>query len=204
MTHFITIAGPQSSGKTTALNYLKDKHPDWVFIEDINPYTISGENHKGAAYVDRELEAKILEVQLLKLQPIRNIYGRNSVAETGIFHLVYGSFFGRKKLTRLYEPNFFKLYQELNSLIVFIDTTPEVSFERRKEAYKKRVEALGINNFKNANFMLKKYKNTIYKLYPYWHKFYEKLQFPKIIIENSNISKGQFLEKIEATIKKLL
>ena len=36
------------------------------------------------------------------------------------------------------------------------------------------------------------------------NKFYEKLQFPKIIIENSNISKGQFLEKIEATIKKLL
>lgn len=204
MTHFITIAGPQSSGKTTALEYLRKKHPNWFFIEDINPYTVAGENHLGAAYTDKMLEAKILEIVLIKLKGIVNKYGQTSVAENGIFHLVFGQFLGEKDFIKEYIPKFIHLYHQLNSFIIFVDTLPEISYIRKKDYYLDKIRKSGITDDKQTAFMLKKYKDTIYKLYPYWRRLYDKLQMPKTIIDNSNLTKRQFLTRIESAINNLL
>lgn len=201
MSHFITIAGPQSSGKTTALDHLKKKYPDWFFIEDINPYTIAGENHPGGAYTSEELEIKISEIVLAKVRNIKQRYNQNSAIETGIFHLVFMKFFGRKKLMDLFYPQYTSLYNELNSFIIFIDTNPKVSFARRKEKYIVRIKRIGITDKKKFESMLKKYQDIVFRLYPHWLKFYEKITYSKVLIKNSYISKQQFLNEIDRAVK---
>ena len=204
MSIFVTIAGPQSSGKTTALEHLRKKHSDWFFIEDINPYTIAGENHPGGAYTSEELEIKISEIVLAKIASVKNRYNQNSAIEAGIFHLVFMKFFGRKKLVDLFYPQYTNLYNDLNSFIIFIDTKPEVSFSRRKEIYIERIKKMGITDKKLFASKLKKYQDIVFRLYPHWLKFYEKIPYPKVSIKNSDISKQQFLNEIDREVKSFL
>lgn len=204
MNHFITIAGPQSSGKTTAFNHLREKHKDWYFVEEINPYTIAGSDHPGGAYTDKELEIKITEVELAKIQAIRFDYSKVALIETGIFHSIYTQFFGGKKLADQYLEKYNQIYSDFNSFVIFIDTKPEVSFLRRKEKYLARIKKRGITEAKETNKVLKKYENIIYRLYPIWTRLYEKIDFPKITIKNSYKTKDEFLAEIDDTIKSLL
>lgn len=55
MTTLIIIAGPQSSGKTTAFEFLRKKYPSFRFIPETNMYSVADRNHRGAAYVTKEL-----------------------------------------------------------------------------------------------------------------------------------------------------
>lgn len=204
MAQFITIAGPQSSGKTTALEFLKKKYPKWYFVEDINPYNVAGENHPGGAYTSEELEIKISEIVLVKIKKLLGEISINSATEMGIFHSVYMKFFGRKHLYDHYYDKYLELYNSLNSHIIFIDTEPKVSFARRRDKYIQRIEKMGITDEKEMVSRLKKYESIIYKLYPYWIKFYEKLPFPKTVIKNSYLSRENFLKEIDRIVSSLL
>ncbi|MCL4364639.1 deoxynucleoside kinase [Patescibacteria group bacterium] len=204
MSHFITIAGPQASGKTTALNHLKKHHQDWFFLEDINPFTVIGKNHPGAAYTDTELEGKILEIVSAKLHKIENHYDQIIVAEMGIFHLVYGQFIGSKKLSNQFLPKFLKIYNEFNSSIVFINITPNVSFARKRKSYRQRILAKGTTDDKEISDSLTVYKHAINNIYPYWLDLYQRLDFPKITIENSDLTEKEFLAKLDSVIKKII
>lgn len=204
MSHFITIAGPQSSGKTTAFNYLQEKYPDWYFVDEINPFTVVDKDHMGGAFVNEDLETKLLEIDLAKVKAVINSYNPIAIIETGILHVVYGEFFINNKLAKEYFEKYNRLYQELNSYIIYIDTRPEVSFQRRKAEYLNRIKKRNINTPKEIQTALIKYQNTIYKLYPIWQKFYKRLKFPSKIINNSYKTQEVFLKEIEKTIQNLL
>lgn len=204
MNYFITIAGPQSSGKTTALKHLQEKHKDWIFVEEINPYTVTGANHPGGAYVDSDLETNIIKIQLAKMEAIKDRLDQMAVAETGIGHVVYTQFFVGKKIADKFYDDYIRLYNGLNPFIIFIDTTATISFERRKNKYEKRIKERGIVKKKEAEGALKKYRNTIFDLYPLWIKFYEKLPYPKVKIENSSLNQGKFLNELDRVISELL
>ena len=54
-TKLLIIAGPQSSGKTSAFNHLKSKYTNFHYQEEINPYSLAGKNHPGGAFTTNEL-----------------------------------------------------------------------------------------------------------------------------------------------------
>src|SRR3989338_11118088 len=100
-TKLLIIAGPQSSGKTTAFNYLKSRFPNFYYQEEINPYILMGKNHLGGAFTTHDLEVKLAEADLLMLKNIINhVKGHHNciIIETGIFHLVYTEKFCGQKI----------------------------------------------------------------------------------------------------------
>lgn len=204
MNHFITIVGPQSSGKTTALEYLRKKYPKWHFVEEINPYTIASRDHLGGAYSNEELQIKISEITLIKIRSIENSYNPVSIIESGIGNLIYTRFFSSKKLAEEYFEKFYNEYDKLNPFIIFIDTKPEVSFLRRKEKYIERIKKQGMTNPKQFSNSLNKYEKIIYDLYPHWIKFYEKLPYPKFLIKNSYISEAKFFQEVDKAVSSIL
>ncbi len=204
MSIFITIAGPQSSGKTTAINFLRKKHDSWYFVDPIDPYTVASKNHRGGIYADKNLQINMMEIELIKIRNLEKKYNPVFVIESGIFRLVYANYYYNKKLAVEYQPRYMRLYNELNPYVIFINTPPEVSFVRRKERYVERIMRSGINDNVKFQKELEKYKKTIYKLYPHWQKFYQKIPYPKTVIENSKLEEHEFIKKIDRTISSLL
>ena len=198
MIKLIIIAGPQSSGKTTAFNHLKSKFPDFHYREEINPYLLAGKNHLGGAFTTRELELKLVEADLLMLKNLNalklNLY-KAIILETSIFHLVYTEKFCGQKIANNFFEKYLLLQKKFNCLNIFIDTKPEVSFRRRYPTYLKRIKKQNgeINSFE----FLKRYQKTIYDLYPLWLKWYDRVPFNKLTIRNSFKTKKEFLLEME-------
>ncbi len=193
-TKLIIIAGPQSSGKTTAFQFLKKIRPDFLYIPETNMYSIISKSHRGAAYVTKTNERIILKNDI---GIHRTIPGNIAAAviETGIFHLIYAeAILGLKQATKYYQ-QYCSALKEFNPVIIFIDTKPEVSWKRRKSTYEKRTA--NMNNPKERKNAMKKYKQTMFRFYPVWIKWYERFRFKKYMIRNSLQSKKVFLESIQ-------
>lgn len=202
MAKLIIIAGPQSSGKTTLFNVLKNRFQSWRFIDELNPYRVVNKDHPGAAFIDKALELKLLEEDLKVIKTIDN--KRTTVIETGIFHVVYGDKFCGAKIAQKYLEKYLKLHEKLESLIFFIDTKPEVSWRRRQNKYLERIKKLGISDEKEVTKHLAKYQKNLYSLYPLWLKYLEKCPYKKIVFRNSYINEDEFIREAFLQFQKFL
>jgi len=196
MTRLIIIAGPQSSGKTTVLKHLRRLHKNWEFIDEINPTSITGIKNFGAINTTEELEKKIIETDINKIKSINRNFN-TAVIETGIFHCVYASHFFSEKIALQYFNMYLKAHEGLKPYVIFIDTKPQVSWERRKGRYLKRIREKRIREKKKKELLLKKYRKTIDDLYPHWLRIFKKIPFEKIKMMNNHENKSEFLENID-------
>jgi len=202
MAKLITIAGPQSSGKTTLFNILKNRYSGWRFIEEINPYQVIDKNHPGGAFTNKTHELKILDEDLRIFKSIHD--KRTTVVETGILHVVYGEKFCGAKIAQKYLEKYQKIHNKLEPLIFFIDTKPEVSWRRRQGKYLERINNSGIKEEKEVTKRLAKYQKNLYSLYPLWLKYFDKLSYEKIIFRNSYIDEEEFIREAFLQIQKFL
>ncbi|MBI5126918.1 AAA family ATPase [Candidatus Roizmanbacteria bacterium] len=203
MSKLIIIAGPQSSGKTTTLNYLKKKHKDWYFVDEVNPRTITGKKNFGAVNTNADLEERILNGDIDNIEKIDRKKD-TVILESGIFHYVYARYFLYKKLADRYFGEYLQAHQGLKPYVFFIKTDLEVCFERRKSMYLKRILEKGVNDKTIIDKHLNEYKKIMEAIYPFWFDCYKKVPFPKISIENSYKAKNDYLKEAEEIIKSLL
>lgn len=68
----ITFCGPQSSGKTTLLNYLSDRNPDFKFIPEVTRYI----KRKYALPINEQ--GSILTQMMIMTQHVANAYNINN------------------------------------------------------------------------------------------------------------------------------
>lgn len=203
MTRLITIAGPQSSGKTTLFNHLKKKYKKYVFLPEINPKSITGKKDFGAINTYESLERRITKIDIDRIKKIdRN--NKIIVIETGIFHYVWTENFLDKKTAEKYFKKYLDVQKKFHSFVIFIDTKPDISWKRRKEIYKQRILNKGIHDKSIIKKYLQEYKKIIFNLYPLWLKCYKKIPFEKIMIKNSTKAKTTFLKQAEKIILSLL
>lgn len=182
MAKLIVLAGPQSSGKTTALNLLKEKYPNLTFLPEINPFTFQ-KNHLGGAFADTDMQKRITNTDLERTAGFVAKDG-TYVVETGIFSLVYFErVFGAKKAEKQLK-KYLTLYKKLNPTIIFIDTKPKFSWQRRKPYYLGRVK-IAAKDLKTQKEMMKTYKQMIFSNYLLWIKYLDLLPYNKIVIKNS-------------------
>ncbi len=201
MAKLIIIAGPQSSGKTTVFQFLQKKFPSFRFVPETNMYSVADKNHRGAAYVKKDLEIKIVEKDLEKIEKISRSV-RTVVMETGIFHLMYLEAIADKETAELYYLKYRKAHGKLQPVILFIDTKPAVSWKRRKPIYEKRIKCL--KEPKEKKQVMQKYSSTIERFYPLWHKWYKKFPFEKYMIRNSYKTEEAFLKETMALFRKYI
>lgn len=203
MQKYIIIAGPQSSGKSTLLKYLKEKHPNWHFIEEKNPASVTGKKDFGAINSESELERKIIEEDILHIKKINRKNKKVIIIESDIFHYVYARYFIGKKEANDFFKQYLQAHQGYDPLVIFIKTTPSISWERRKPEYIKRIKNKRITDEKTVIKHLDQYKKIIEDLYPLWLKCYDKIPFKKLTIENLHGKKAEFLKKAEKIILSL-
>lgn len=200
---WLIIAGPQASGKTIVFNELKDKYLDAEFLEEVNPFNLFGPDHKGGAFVTVAEQELITGAHLARTA---SRVGRKGlfIEETGPFGLVYlekncgtdkaEEFFGR----------YLAIYQSITPTVFFIDTPPEVSWERRAPYYELRING-AIQSPEERAAMRDTYKQFLTENYNLWIKWFEKMPFREVLFKNSNTgSQKEFLEIITREIGNIL
>lgn len=200
------LSGPPSSGKTTVFNYLKHIFAgEMEFFEEINPYTFF-KKHKGGAFVDFDLELEIIKADFNRLQKVVNLK-KHVLLETGLFHLVYLKRLTEKENTEktrdlysFFENNYLSFFNSIPHLIIFIDTKPELSWQRRRLVYRKRVGKIIKENGGKVRELMGKYKNNLFELYNYFKGFYDFLPLNKILVKNNYRSKKSFLDEVKKII----
>lgn len=199
-TKLIIIAGPQSSGKTTVFKRLQQKYPHWSFFPEINPYFFN-KQHLGAAFADKKLTLMVTDKEI---ESAKRLIGHKQtlVLETSIFHLVYVKFYAGEKEANQYFQTYLRLYDKFDPLIIFIDTKPEISWQRRKEKYLKRLANIPDPRIKNEMFST--YQQRLYDLYPLWLKYYYLIPFKKIMIRNSFKTYERFINEVLTNLQSLL
>lgn len=211
-TRLIVIAGPQSSGKSTLFQALKKRFPKNIFLEEINPYLLTGHKHFGAAFVDRNLQLCICNTDIQRTKKIlsnhfpydRSINSKTYIIETGIFGLAYLEKIIGVRKTNTYQKQYFVLYKKFNPVVIFIDTKPTISWKRRKEKYLNRLLNKGIKNKKSVNKMMMKYKKNLFDMYPLFIKYYQRIPFEKYMIKNSYHDKKTFEKQIMTLLQSII
>ncbi len=198
----LIIAGPQSSGKTTIWKLLKKHYRSATFIDETNQYTVQDKKHLGAAYVDKDLEAKIIRADIKKITGI-NKPVKLVIIETSIFHSLYSEALGDEKKAHVFYSEYLRSFRRFKPKVLFIDTKPLISWKRRKKYYLGRIKKAGINDRQQKSEMLKKYKNKIFQLYPFWIKYYQALPFPKIRVKNSSKPYKKFIAEVLNRLDKI-
>ena len=199
------IAGPQSSGKTTAWQYLKDKYSHLAdFHPEINPYTLFKNTQLGSIIATAKMQKKIHQADLFRIKNIRT--NKIQVTETCLFHLVYyGLIIGTEFYYQAWQ-DYKQALSRFNLKIIFINTLPEISFARRRDNYQQRIvneiETRQLKGEKADTFSketMAKYKQRINDIYPWWMKVYQDIDYAKakIMIENNHQFLDKFLKEVD-------
>ena len=211
---YVIIAGPQSSGKTTAVNYLSTFYMGKVIVHrEINPLLLYPKTARlGSIAATGEMQNKIMRADLRRLKMVTN-ESKTHLAETDVFHLVYILLYlGEEAYKRAFQ-EYKEALTNFRTTVIFINTKPEVSFARRKEEYAKRVAAEVIRQEipleKEQDFtnkMLTVYQKRITDLYPLWLRVFNELNFceAKIEVENNGLSEKGFVKQIQKTFAALV
>jgi thymidylate kinase len=210
---YIVIAGPQSCGKTTAIEFLKAKYSDrFIFHPEINPYTVSKKAALGSIVTNNKIE-HLIHSEVLKR--IKNINGstKSYIAETEIFHLAYILMLRGKSYYRKKMEEYIKALGKQELYVIFINTQPEISFKRREKEYLVRIskevkrrciQGLVVNKFKKE--MLQKYEERIKEMYPNLITVYNDISFAeaKCTINNSDLDLAVFTNSVERALLQML
>jgi thymidylate kinase len=201
MARFITIAGPQSSGKSTVFKYLSKKYGNQniKFVAEINPYEYKGTDHP--KYLTTYGIQEILTKKTLAL--LRKIGDKtNFILETGPMQIIYVEKYDGIRKAETYFKKYLEISKPLNPFIIFIDTKPRISYMRRKAVYEERIQRHNLTNKKKE--ILKQYEEKIYELYPLWHKWLKRFPFDKKIVRNSYKTEKQYIKEVENIVKNLM
>ncbi len=207
MGKIFVIAGPQSSGKTTAWQFLKDKYGSGVgFYEEMNSYVLFPKKSRmGNLAVDGEMEKKIHEADVTKVGEILK-KDRVGVIETLMFHAVYYEEFVGEEFYYQGMRDYKEALQGVEVGVLFIDTKPEISFARRRDNYLQRIISetkrrglRGEEARKWGEETMKKYEDKIKDRYQKWWQVFEELDYvkEKWVIENNERSEESFLNEAE-------
>ncbi|KKP66153.1 MAG: hypothetical protein UR68_C0035G0014 [Candidatus Roizmanbacteria bacterium GW2011_GWA2_35_19] len=200
MSHLIVISGPQSSGKTTVFNYLKGRLKDFSFVEEINPYIVKKSSHPRYISPSGKFQEELSLMTLKKIKLLNS--NKNYVFETGPMQIVYVEKYSGFKAANLYLKKYLKILKSFNPTIIFIDSKPEISFKRRKKKYLERIKEYRLEDKEKE--ILGEYKQKIIDLYPLWLKWLDRYPYKKIVINNNNKTKRQFIDEVSKIILSLL
>ena len=207
--HFVVIAGPQSSGKTTAFTHLQQKYQDrFDYHPEINQLNVHGVT-LGSIAVSASMEEEILQADIAQITHIHDTH-KIQIYETAMFHLVYVNSLA-PGLYKQAKEHYREAFSGHLLDVIFIDTLPETSFARRRPIYLARIEG-EITKKRLAkspattytNEMLQKYEKRIQDLFPIWHHVYDELSYAnrKVTI-NNNKTEEEFLSEFDRVINEL-
>jgi len=198
---YVIVAGPQASGKSVAQRHIAMTFKNTIVLREAGQILLEREQERGnalgGALVDSEFEKRVLQLDLARMQNIRDTPSRYIfIDESNVFAVAHA----KVKNPDLAEILFLKYTQALDSFntgIVFTHVTPQVSWERRQRVYEKRYE-----DALDLSARMKRSKEYIFQLYPHLVALYETLPYPKQQVEGA-IQFQEFKKCVETAFEKV-
>lgn len=212
MSRILIIAGPQAAGKTTVINKLiaqpynvedlfPGKNPPLLFpLQESRQIIVHKEMLLGAIFMTAEQEMQVIECDLHRMNLIQQRNHRPAVYvdECNIFTIAHALAHGVTQVQDYWDQYVAKL-AKLNARVIFIDLPPEVSWERRRRRYEKRL--IYFEEDEHAAIM-QHYHDYLFTLYPLLHHVFNSLQFPKDIV-SGQMSEENVLKAVCQKVTKL-
>lgn len=209
---FVILAGPQSSGKTTAFNYLQKIYSDNLDSHyELNQTNVFQGVDMGCIAVTSNMEEKICFADIERVRSLVEV-DKVQLYETAMFHLVYSQLLAPRVYSNL-RGEYKKSFAPHNLHIIFIDTPPDTTFARRKHIYEERIdkaiqkgETDGLDSVAYKDRMLTKYKKRMVDLYPHWHSVLQEIDYADstTIINNNHDSKEKFLQDLKNSFEQII
>jgi thymidylate kinase len=222
---YIILAGPQAAGKSTTMNYISckfqslvspenaqefgDRIPRYapngcgklptnlVILQEMRQIVLREHFVPGGIFMDWAGESEIIDRDLERLDSIiakkdKRVY----VDETDFFTLAHAKFHNINTKPCLEE--YMQRLENMNPLIVFLEVSPDTSWQRRKPKYEERVADLPAAVKAKA---LTGYRGYLNKIYHELHYIYDSLALPKVMI-NTEKPLEDALEEVSSQIQK--
>lgn len=196
MKKFIVIAGPQAAGKSTVISNINDQYqsfspmfaalgkPDLPFLfplQESRQMIVHRDVVLGGIFMTGEQETDVVQYDLRRMNIILSQPHDNLVYldECNIFTLAHARAHGFKGVDVFFD-EYIKLLEKLQAAVIFLDVSPDISWERRKSRYEQRLVCFPREQHLQ---IMKEYFEYLQKLYPKLLEVYDSLLLPKIMID---------------------
>ncbi|MBN2454069.1 AAA family ATPase [Candidatus Woesearchaeota archaeon] len=211
---YIIVAGPQAAGKSTLVKHLSSKyddvtaflgrtekilsHPSEIIpLEESRQIVVHKRQLKGAIFMDYLDELEVIfndqtrMFKILREEEESGDHRKNTyIDECNVFTLGHAKAHGIDLLNGYYI-QYSDMLKFMNSAVIFLDSPPSTSWERRKGRYEQRLwDATPDEKIKT----MRAYQEYLERLYPALLGIYEMLELPKVKIKSSGT--------LEETLKK--
>ena len=218
---YVIIAGPQASGKSTLVSHLSSKYPDGIYflgrtnnepnllvsselipMEESRQVIVNRRQLKGAIFMSYLDEIEVIHTDMIRMFKIlrdREDTGELYVDECNVFTLGHAKAHGIDLLDGYFR-QYMDLLSSLNTSVLFLNVSPDISWERRQFSYRQRLWDVPLEERAKV---LGQYEAYLHQLHPELVAIYDLLPFPKIKIDSST-SLDDVLKRGEEAFEKLL
>lgn len=198
MSRIIVIAGPQGAGKSTVITKLShqlstvaalfpgQKAPLFFPLQESRQIVVHKHMLLGAIFMGKQHEQEIVACDLERMdvmleRAFKNVIYREVVYldECNVFTIAHALAHGAVELQQHWDEYVTRL-AKLNAAVIFLDVPPNVSWDRRRARYEQRLVYFPSEQHEG---ILQKYRNYLVKLHPLLLDVYQRLPFPKVMVD---------------------
>ena len=193
MSKLVIIAGPQAAGKSMVVAQLGCQpynvaplfpggKPPLLFPLQESRQIIA---HKymllGAIFMSLDQELDVVNCDLGRMDLILQRAQNNIVYvdECNIFTIAHAAAHGVTEVERYWDEYLTRL-RKLNAAVIFLDVPPDISWDRRRRRYEQRLVYFPEDQHET---ILRQYQDYLVKLRPLLLGVYDRLPFPKAIVD---------------------
>jgi thymidylate kinase len=193
MKRLVVISGPQAAGKSSAIKTLQELlgniYPCFPGSKDIVPLVLQEARqiivHKyhamGAIFLTEEQEREIIKIDFYRMKKILSELDERLLYfdECNIFTLAHAKAHGVELPDGILS-DYIEHLSKLKAAVIFLDISPDLSWERRKDSYCFRLYRFPEGE---RDGILDRYRRYLDLLHPALLDIFEKIDLPKIKID---------------------
>jgi len=213
MSELIIIAGPQAAGKTTVISRLcsecqsmspllfcaNRKLPPIFPLQESRQIIVHRDILLGAIFMKPEQEEDIIACDLGRMDLILKHAREKRIVyldECNIFTIAHAVAHGVKSVEKHWQAYVDRL-KRLNAKVIFLDIDPEISWERRRAKYQQRLVYFPTNRHES---IMRRYHEYLKRLHPLLLDVYNRLPFPKQMLNGNALGKDTVQGFVETLI----
>lgn len=216
MKRFIVIAGPQAAGKSTVISAVNEQYQNMsplfpVLSRKVFPFLFPLQESRqivihtdvilGGIFMTVEQELKVVKNDLRRMDIILEQRHDNLVYldECNVFTMAHAKAHGIIQIEEYWSEYMARL-EKLQAAVIFLDISPDLSWERRHLRYQQRLVCFDESD--QAEIM-GNYYEYIRRLKPLLLELYERLPLPKRMVDAS-LSPNSVIRNVNKALAELI
>jgi thymidylate kinase len=169
-----------------------------VILQEMRQIVLRDHFVPGGVFMDWAVESEVIDNDIKKLDEIiLKADNRVYVDETNLFTLAHAKY--HHVDIKLCREEYLKRLEKMNPIIVFLDVSTDISWQRRKPRYEERVADFPIDARVKA---MNGYREYLNRIHGELHKIYDSLTLPKVMINTEKLLED-VLEEVSSQIQRI-